>query len=76
MNNSRSQICYAVTYCIAALLIDDDTRGKTLIVGFDRESSVLPVECVGLDEVDEFHTHDLEIQNTYIVLLYYHTVLH
>lgn len=38
------------TYRVATCLKDNNTVGKSLIVGFNAESSLFPVHCVFLDE--------------------------
>lgn len=47
------------TYWVATCLKDDNTVGKSLVVGFNAESSLFPVDCVFLDEKHIFYPCNL-----------------
>lgn len=56
------------TYWVAACLEDDNTVGKSLIVGFNAESPLFPVHCVFLYEENILHASNLRRMKNQIYL--------
>lgn len=55
----------AVTHCVGAVLVNDDSVREGFIVGFDMQSPFSPVQRVLLDKVDIVHSSNLGKRHTF-----------